>query len=91
MSLVKVKKFAQITIPANIRKKAHIEEGDYVDIRYEDNVIVLVPKRVMDKNIDWAERFDKAVEDIRETSKKANISEVDIGHAVETVRKQVRH
>jgi len=35
MSLVKVKRFAQVTIPADIRKMAHIEQGDFVEITYK--------------------------------------------------------
>ena len=49
MSLVKVKRFAQVTIPVDIRRKAHIEQGDFVEMSYETGHIILTPKRVSDK------------------------------------------
>ncbi len=88
MSLVKVKKFAQVTIPASIRQKAHIEEGDYVEVRYENDMIVIIPKRVTDKAIDWAKKFDNAITEVREAAQKTGITEKDIETAVKTVRKR---
>jgi AbrB family looped-hinge helix DNA binding protein len=90
MSLVKVKKFAQVTIPAAIRRKAHIEEGDYVDIRYQDNMIVMVPKRVSDKTVDWEKRFDNALRAVRDAAAHAGITEQDIDEAVTHVRQRTR-
>ncbi len=88
MSIVKVKKFAQVTIPASIRHKAHIEEGDYVEVSYENNRIVIIPKLVTDKSIDWNKRFEKAIAEVREAAKKTGISEKDIRTAVKSVRKR---
>lgn len=90
MSMVKVKKFSQVTIPAAIRRKAHIEEGDYVDIRYQDNVIVMVPKRVSDKVVDWDKRFDDALSAVRGAAAHAGITEQDINEAVKNVRQRTR-
>ena len=75
MSLVKVKRFAQVTIPADIRQKAHIDEGDYVEVKYEGNKIVIIPKRISDKSADWTKRFDEAVSEIRKIAKKTGITE----------------
>jgi len=88
MSIVKVKKFAQVTIPASIRQKAHIEEGDYVEVSYENNRIVIIPKLVTDKSIDWNKRFEKAITEVREAAKKTVITEKDIKTAVKSVRKR---
>jgi len=91
MSLVKVKRFAQVTIPANIRHKAHIEEGDYMDVRYEGNMILMIPKRVTDKAMDWGKRFDDALGTVRTAAKKAGVTEGDIENAVKSLRKRTRH
>lgn len=91
MSLVKVKRFAQVTIPANIRQKARIEEGDYVDMKYENNMILIIPKRVTDKAVDWGKRFDDALGAVRTSAKKTGITERDIETAVKSVRKRARH
>ena len=88
MSLVKVKKFAQVTIPADIRQKAHIDEGDYVEVKYEGNKIVIIPKRISDKSVDWAKRFDEAVSEIRKMGKKIGITEKKVDEAVKAVRQR---
>lgn len=88
MSLVKVKKFAQVTIPADIRQKAHVDEGDYVEVKYEDNKIIIIPKRITDKSVDWAKRFDEAVSDMRKIAKKANITEKKVDDSVKAVRQR---
>lgn len=88
MSLVKVKKFAQVTIPADIRQKAHVDEGDYVEVKYEDNKIIIIPKRITDKSVDWAKRFDEAVSDMRKIAKKANITEKKVEDSVKAVRQR---
>ena len=49
MSPVKVKRFAQVTIPADIRGKANIEQGDFVEMIYETGKIIITPQRVTDK------------------------------------------
>lgn len=88
MSLVKVKKFAQVTIPADIRQKAHVDEGDYVEVKYEDNKIIIIPKRITDKSVDWAKRFDEAVSDMRKIAKKSNITEKKVDDSVKAVRQR---
>ncbi len=88
MPLVKVKRFSQVTIPADIRQKAHLEEGDIVEVEYEDNRIVIIPKRVTDRSVNWAKKFEEALTNVRTAAKKAGINEKDIETAVKTVRKR---
>lgn len=47
MSLVKVKKHAQITIPNDIRKKFKIVEGDYLEIQEHNSELVLKPVKIV--------------------------------------------
>ncbi|MBI3755319.1 MAG: AbrB/MazE/SpoVT family DNA-binding domain-containing protein, partial [Deltaproteobacteria bacterium] len=81
----------QITIPTEIRQKAHIEEGDIVDVEYEDNRIVIIPKRVTDKSVNWTKRFDEALLHVRTAAKKAGINNKDVGIAVRAARKRTAH
>lgn len=90
MSLVKVKRFAQVTIPSDIRKKAHIEEGDFVEVSYENNRITITPKRVSDKNVDWARKFDEALGSVRNSAKRAGIAAKSIDDAVRAARRGAR-
>jgi AbrB family looped-hinge helix DNA binding protein len=90
MPLVKVKRFAQVTIPAAIRKKAHIEQGDVVEVSYEGNHIIITPKRISDKHVDWSRKFDEALGSVRKSAKRAGITSKSIDEAVKTARRSPR-
>jgi len=51
--LLTVRKNAQITLPAGIRKKAHIEVGDLLEAEVRGDEIVLKPKKLIDKSQAW--------------------------------------
>jgi antitoxin MazE len=68
--LLTVRKNAQITLPASIRRKAHVEEGDLLEAEVRDDEIILRPKKLIDKSQawfwteEWQEREKRADEDI---------------------------
>jgi len=88
MSLVKIKRFAQVTIPANIRRKAHLEEGDFIEVSYDNKHIIMTPKRVTDKTMDWARKFDEALGTVRKSAKRSGIIAKHIDEAVKTARRR---
>lgn len=49
-SLTKVTRHGQITLPAAVRRAVNINEGDYVEVRVEGDIIILTPKRLIDKS-----------------------------------------
>jgi len=49
MSVVKLRPRHQITIPKEIFKKLHLEEGDFIEAKAEDQKIVLVPQKLSTK------------------------------------------
>ncbi|MDO8588938.1 MAG: AbrB/MazE/SpoVT family DNA-binding domain-containing protein [Armatimonadota bacterium] len=51
--LLKLRRNAQITLPAGIRKAARLEDGDVLDCEVRDGLIVLTPKRLVDKRDAW--------------------------------------
>ena len=48
--LTRVTRNGQVTLPAAVRRELRIEEGDYVEVTVEDDVIVLAPKKLIDKS-----------------------------------------
>lgn len=74
MTLSKVTRNGQVTIPKSIREMLHLEEGDYVEVIYGQEGILLRPKKVKFFDPDqayywteeWQERERRADEDIRE-------------------------
>lgn len=49
MALLKLKRYAQITIPAELRKQFNLEEGDYLEAEAVKDGILLKPVTVMDQ------------------------------------------
>lgn len=60
--MLAVRKNAQITLPASIRRKAHVEEGDLLEAEVRGDEIVLKAKRLVDKSQSWfwTENWQKA-------------------------------
>ena len=60
--LTKITRNGQITLPAPIRKKLGLAEGDYVEISVVDDRAVLVPQKMIDKSQSyfWTEEWQKA-------------------------------
>ena len=69
--LIQVRRKAQVTLPQSVRQALNIEEGDFLDVRVQDNEIVLRVKRLVDKEQAWfwtkrwQEGEREAQEDIR--------------------------
>lgn len=70
--LTKVTRNGQVTLPAAIRREANVAEGDILAVRLEDERIVLVPKKLINKNQSyfwtkpWQEAEQEAERDIAE-------------------------
>src|SRR5919197_6170001 len=49
MALVRLKRAAQITLPAELRRQFNLEEGDYLEAEAVEEGILLKPVAVMDR------------------------------------------
>jgi AbrB family looped-hinge helix DNA binding protein len=49
MALVRVKRAGQVTLPAELRKQFHLEEGDYLEAEAVENGILFRPVSVVDR------------------------------------------
>jgi len=67
----KVTRHGQVTLPASVRKELGVEEGDLVEIEVVDDMVVLMPKKLVDKSQayfwtkGWQEAEREANEDIK--------------------------
>jgi AbrB family looped-hinge helix DNA binding protein len=67
LSRVRVKRKGQVTIPKEIRNKFGIEEGTILEIRIEDNKIVLKPLPPLEPgNPVGEEEFKKILNELEE-------------------------
>ena len=70
-TLSKVTRHGQITLPAAVRKKLDIQEGDLVEIQVVDDRAVVTPKKLVDKSQayfwtdDWQKGEAEAEADIK--------------------------
>lgn len=62
MAWSKVTRHGQITIPAALRREVGIEEGDLVELHAEDDHLVLMPKKLIDKSqaYFWTKEWQEA-------------------------------
>ena len=50
VTLTKLTRNGQITLPAPVRRALHIEEGDYVEVYVTEDSVILTPKKLVDKS-----------------------------------------
>lgn len=48
--LTKVTRQGQITLPAQVRQRLRIEEGDLIEVTVEGERVVMMPKKLIDKS-----------------------------------------
>lgn len=75
-AIVKVNQNFQVTIPAPIRKKCHIEEGDLVEARYIKGAVVLKPKILLDKlpEVELSKKGEKMLQEALDDIKQGKVS-----------------
>lgn len=67
----KVTRHGQVTLPASVRKRLGINEGDLVEVVVQDDKALLLPKKMIDSSQayfwtkEWQEAEKEATEDIK--------------------------
>lgn len=70
MSLVKIRRPAQITLPADVRRALDVDAGDYLEMELVAGGVLLKPAAV-GKRADAWQRIDKARRTVRPTPEQA--------------------
>ncbi|MBI5038613.1 MAG: AbrB/MazE/SpoVT family DNA-binding domain-containing protein [Nitrospirae bacterium] len=65
MSLLKVRRFSQITLPAKVRRKFKLSEGDCLKVKEIKEGILLTPVEMVEKELAWEKVF-KAMEGVKD-------------------------
>ena len=91
MSVVKVKRFAQVTLPADLRKRFNVSEGDYLEAEAVEEGILLKPVAVMERNQAWKKVFAtmRSVKDRKPNPKQSpKEQEEEIAREVKAFRRE---
>ena len=65
MSLVRVKRKHQVTIPVKIREMLELDEGDLLNVEVEGNRIVLTPQVAVER-LDIRAAIQEGLEDVKQ-------------------------
>lgn len=91
MPLVKLRRFAQVTIPAELREQFHLAEGDYLEAEAVEQGILLKPVTVMEREKAW-EQLEQLLDRVHarqpKTKKSPQEQEEEIARMVKAFRKQ---
>jgi AbrB family looped-hinge helix DNA binding protein len=93
MPLVKIKRFAQVTLPPEVRRKFNLAEGDYLEAEAVAEGILLKPVAVVEKQEAWGRLFaaaDRVRPQKAKTRQTPREQEEEIAAAVKEVRKSRR-
>ena len=95
MALMRVRRMAQLTLPAEIRRALNVQEGDYLEAKVVKNGVLLKPVAVVERERAW-ERMTRAasqVKDLKPSSKEEIAAEEERIAAVvkEFRRKKKKH
>jgi AbrB family looped-hinge helix DNA binding protein len=90
LPLVKVKEKFQITLPAELREALHLAVGDLLEAVIQDNVIVLKPKVVVDREQAWA-KVEQAMARVTDRAPNPNQSPQEQEEEIAEIIKDYRH
>lgn len=91
MSLVRIKRFSQVTLPPDVRKKFNLNEGDYLEAEAVPEGILLKPVTVVERKKAWDRLFevlDSVEEPKSKPRKNARKEEEEIAEMVKDFRKK---
>ncbi len=90
LPLVKVKEKFQVTIPTELRKALHLAVGDLLEATVQDNVIVLKPKAVVDREQAWA-KMEHAMGSVKDMAPNLQQSPQEQEEEIAEIIKDYRH
>jgi AbrB family looped-hinge helix DNA binding protein len=75
----KVTRHGQVTLPASVRRRLGIEEGDLIEVMVKDDKAVLLPKKLIDSSqaYFWTKEWQKAEKEASEDIKAGRVKTFD--------------
>ncbi len=76
MTIGKIVRNGQITVPVQLRKRLHIKDGDFVRFDTEDNHLIVTPVSVIDQDQSYfhSEKWQKGIKASEEAVRQGKYS-----------------
>lgn len=77
MSIAKVQRNFQVTIPSEIRTKAHLKVGDLIDFEVTEEGILIKPMEAIERNQAWfwSKKWQEEEKKVEKDFEKGNVLE----------------
>jgi AbrB family looped-hinge helix DNA binding protein len=89
LPLVKVKEKFQITLPVELREALHLAVGDLLEATIQDNVLVLKPKILVDREQAWA-KIEHAMASVKDLAPNSQQSPQEQEEEIAEIIKEYR-
>jgi AbrB family looped-hinge helix DNA binding protein len=93
MALMRVRRMAQLTLPAEVRRALNVQEGDYLEAQIVQDGVLLKPVAVVERARAWQriEAIKGRVRDLKPRSGRSDAEvEGEIADAVKEFRRKKR-
>lgn len=89
MPIARVLRNGQITLPAQIRKALHLEQGDLLEVEIRDDMITLRPAVILSRE-EAKSKLTELIDRARAHNRDRDQGEIEreVAHAVEAVRRR---
>jgi AbrB family looped-hinge helix DNA binding protein len=91
MALMRVRRMAQLTLPAEVRRALNVQEGDYLEARIVKDGVLLKPVAVVERERAWQriQEIKARVRDLKpDPSKSSREAEEEIAEMVKEFRRK---
>jgi AbrB family looped-hinge helix DNA binding protein len=89
MTVLKLRKSAQLTLPAEIREALDVGEGDYLEAELVEGGVMLRPVSIVRREAAW-QRIRRAMATVRPTSEQGRKSQTQQEAEIQAVVDEVR-
>ena len=90
MALMRVRRLAQLTLPAEVRRALNVQEGDYLEAQVVEGGVLLTPVALVERERAWQRIADlkSRVRDLKpDPSKSDTEAEEEIAGMVKEIRR----
>jgi AbrB family looped-hinge helix DNA binding protein len=94
MALMRVRRLAQLTLPAEVRRALNVKEGDYLEAHIVKDGVLLKPVAVVERKRAW-EKIEKVMSRVRDRKpnpkEDVTAEEERIAQEVKAYRRERKH